>query len=102
MSSSFRSSSYSKEEDKHLCQVYLHVSQNPIIGINQSKDQFWQRISDEYHSDANVVTTSRPIGSLRKRMTLILGACSKFKACIRQVELLNPSGASEKDIVSIL
>lgn len=37
-----RSGSYSLEENTHLCYVYFDVSQNPIIGINQSQDQFDQ------------------------------------------------------------
>lgn len=27
------------DEDVHLCNVYLHIFQNPIVGINQSKDR---------------------------------------------------------------
>ena len=45
-----RSSSYTHEEDMHLCHVYLDVSQNPIIGINQSSNQFWSRVEVDYNS----------------------------------------------------
>ncbi|KAI3463693.1 hypothetical protein Pfo_020356 [Paulownia fortunei] len=43
MASNSRSSSYTCEEDIHLCHVYLDISKNLIIGIYQSKDQFWCR-----------------------------------------------------------
>ena len=43
-----RSASYSNEEDQLLCRLYLDVSQNPIIGINQSSLQFWSRIETKY------------------------------------------------------
>ncbi|XP_074561029.1 uncharacterized protein LOC141817248, partial [Curcuma longa] len=68
--------------------------------INQSKDQFWARIEKEYHADPNFVHCSRPPRSLQKRMLLMLGAVSKMKGCIRQIEHLNPSGASEQDILT--
>ncbi|XP_062119194.1 uncharacterized protein LOC133832933 [Humulus lupulus] len=47
---SIRTSSYTIEEDVHLCHVYLDISQNPIIGINQSRDQMWARVELAYHS----------------------------------------------------
>ncbi|KAK6780801.1 hypothetical protein RDI58_022985 [Solanum bulbocastanum] len=39
-----RSSEYSLNEDKLLCQIYVDISQDPITGICQSYDQFWVRI----------------------------------------------------------
>lgn len=100
MSSNSRKASYSVAEDVHLCHVYLDISQNPIIGINQSKDRFWTRVEEEYHSNTQFVNPHRPKRSLQKRMQTITSAISKLKGCIRQIENLNPSGASEQDIVS--
>ncbi|XP_074589599.1 uncharacterized protein LOC141845443 [Curcuma longa] len=97
---SSRSSSYSVEEDKHLCHVYLHISQNPIIGINQKKDQFWARVEMEYNQDPKFKNSERPRRSLQKRMNTIIAAISKLKGCIRQVEETNPNGASEEDIIN--
>ena len=103
MASQHRSSSYTNEEDLHLCHVYLDISQNPIVGINQSKDQFWARIEYDYNNPQSefTITQSRPKRSLQCRMQVILTAVGKLRGCIRQVENLNPSGASEQDIVSI-
>ncbi|XP_073152083.1 uncharacterized protein [Henckelia pumila] len=36
MDTNARSSFYSYQEDIHLCHVYLDISQDPIIDINQS------------------------------------------------------------------
>ena len=72
MSSSHRSLSYSIQEDIHLCHVYLDVSQNPIIGINQSKDQFWARVEADYHLDPMFQNQPRPRRSLQSRMSVIL------------------------------
>lgn len=99
--SSIRSASYSMEEDIFLCHVYLDVSQNPIIGINQSGDQFWKRVLVEYEKSEFFPNQPRPQRSLQTRMTTILSAVSKLRGCVNQIENKNPSGASEQDIVSI-
>ena len=98
-----RNASYRNEEDLHICHVYLDISQNPIIGINQSKDQFWSRIKYDYNNSQSEFTITQPRAkrSLQCRMQVILTTVSKLRGCIRQVENLNPSGASEQDIVSI-
>ncbi|KZV51694.1 hypothetical protein F511_29520 [Dorcoceras hygrometricum] len=50
MASSARSASYSYQEDIHLCHVYLNISQDPIKGINQSRNQFWTRVEESYNN----------------------------------------------------
>ncbi|KAJ4865964.1 Uncharacterized protein Rs2_52517 [Raphanus sativus] len=97
---SSRSLSYSIDEDMHLCHVYLDVSQNPIIGINQSKDQFWARVETEYQKSEISNQQPRPRRSLQTRMTTILSAVSKLRGCVNQIENKNPSGASEQDILN--
>ncbi|CAN6990150.1 unnamed protein product [Brassica rapa subsp. trilocularis] len=83
----------------HLCHVYLDVSQNPIIGINQSKDQFWARVENEYQISEIFNRQPRPRRSLQTRMKTILSAVSKLRGGVNQIENKNPSGASEQDIV---
>lgn len=98
-----RSSSYTNEEDLHLCHVYLDISTNSIEGINQSKDQFWSRVDHHYNNTKlDSIRQPRPKRSLQARMQVILTAVGKLRGCVRQVENLNPSGASEQDIVSII
>ncbi|KAL5741765.1 hypothetical protein ACOSP7_028497 [Xanthoceras sorbifolium] len=96
-----RSASYSNEEDQLLCHIYLDVSQNPIIGRDQSMQQFWSRIETEYHKALPVhITIVRPWRSLQKRMQVIMAAIGKLRGCIRQIEYLKPSGASEQDVLN--
>ena len=100
--SSSRSSSYTHAEDTHLCHVYLDVSQNPIIGIYQSMEMFWARIEGEFNNTRkDFMTEHRTWRSLQSRMATILPAVGKLRSCLRQIESLNPSGASEVDMVSI-
>ncbi|KAK6131080.1 hypothetical protein DH2020_035175 [Rehmannia glutinosa] len=101
MASHSRSASYDRNEDIHLCHVYLDISQNPIIGINQSKDQFWSRVAESYNSTKPyTIVQERNKRSLQCRMQVILHAVSKFRGCVRQIEILNPGGASEQDILN--
>lgn len=98
--SSVRGPSFAPEEDSHLCDVYLDISQCPIIGINQSKDTLWKRVHTQYNSTKKDHMPIRNQRALDSRMGLINKAMGKLRGAIRQVERLNPSGASEKDIVS--
>ena len=103
MALQYRSSSYTNEEDLHLCHVYLDICQNPIIEISQSKYQFWTRIEYDYNNSQSEFTITQPRSkrSLQCRMQVIITAVGKLRRCIRQIENLNPSSASEQDIVSI-
>ncbi|KAL8063384.1 hypothetical protein ABFX02_01G023700 [Erythranthe guttata] len=94
-----RTSSYSREEDLHLCHVYLDISRCPIRGA-ESKGQLWTMIDTEYHSTKpKSITQRRPIRSLCARMRVILAAIDKLKGCIQQVEDLNLVDASEQEIL---
>ncbi|KAL5798681.1 hypothetical protein ACOSQ2_003501 [Xanthoceras sorbifolium] len=96
-----RSASYSNEEDQLLCHIYLDVSQNPIIGRDQSMQQFWSRIETEYHKALPVhITIVRPWRSLQKRMQVIMATIGKLRGCVQQIEYLKPSGASEQDVLN--
>ena len=99
--SSIRSFSYSNDEDIRLCHIYLDVSQNPIIGINQTKDRFWVRVEDQFHACEPFKSNIRPRRSLESRISAIQKACAKLLGCINQIQNRNPSGASEQDVVSV-
>ncbi|KAK3228672.1 hypothetical protein Dsin_000553 [Dipteronia sinensis] len=97
-----RTSSYLHAEDTHICHVYLDTSQNPIIDTNQSKDMFWSRVeTDCNNTKPENIGESRGKRSLQCRMQTILSAVGKLRGCIRHIESLNPSGASEADIANI-
>ncbi|XP_062088471.1 glutathione S-transferase T3-like [Humulus lupulus] len=98
--SSSRTASYSLEEDMHLCHVYIDISQDPIIGRNQSGNSFWARVESEYHKNEKFSNQPRPRRSLQTRMTTIIGAIAKLRGCINQIQNKNPSGASQEDILN--
>ena len=96
-----RSAGYSTNEDVLLCGVYLDVSQDPIIGKQQSSQCFWSRVAEAYEIAKNECWESRNPRSLQCRLQVIEKAIRKLNGCYRQVENLHPSGASEQDLVSI-
>ncbi|KAH6774335.1 hypothetical protein C2S51_012739 [Perilla frutescens var. frutescens] len=94
---SSRTTNFTVAEDRHLCGVYLEVSQDLIVGKNQSKKRFWERICDRYHeSKTNSNMPNRSERSLQTRIRVIIKDCIKFLGCLTQVEALNISGANEQ------
>ncbi|KAL8523276.1 hypothetical protein ACS0TY_013307 [Phlomoides rotata] len=90
---------YTNAEDRHLVQMWLDPSQDPTVANNQSKAQFWQRIVEDYHSKKPSSNMSdRNVRSVQCRMQLIHRDCKKFNGCLRQIELMHPSGANEQII----
>ncbi|KAI7992455.1 hypothetical protein LOK49_LG12G01281 [Camellia lanceoleosa] len=86
------------EEDKNLCNAWLEISQDPVRGTNQKREKLRERISAKYHELLPSYNSgSRTTKSLQCRMALIMKAINKFRGCVRSVEHLNPSGASEID-----
>ena len=98
---SIRSSRYTITEDVLLCQVYLDISQNPIMGRYQSLDRFWTRVEEKYNETKNQQWEYRNKRSVQSRMQNIITEVKKLNGCLKQIENLNPSGASDEDIVSI-
>ncbi|KAH6768746.1 hypothetical protein C2S51_014082 [Perilla frutescens var. frutescens] len=95
-----RTSNFNPTEDKHLCRVYLDVSQDGIASNNQSKERFWSRITDNYHSQrSSPHIADRTQKSLQCCMQVMLKEVKKFNGCVQQIELLNPSGANEQTIL---
>lgn len=94
-----RKPNYTIEDDKHLCSVYMDISQDAEVGIYQKRESFWNRIEELYNLKKRPAMSERSNRSLETRMQIILSSVSKFKGCVQQVEYQHPSGCSEADIV---
>ncbi|XP_009619592.1 glutathione S-transferase T3-like [Nicotiana tomentosiformis] len=97
---SIRSVGHSVDEDLLLCQMYLDISQDLITGVYQFRDQFWSRVVDAYNNAKVFNWEIRNKKSLQHRFANIEKAVKKLNRCVRQVEMLRPSGASEQDILT--
>ncbi|XP_051139610.1 uncharacterized protein LOC127257270 [Andrographis paniculata] len=95
---SIRGGGYTHDEDVLLCQHYLDISQDPITGRQQSRDQFWDQITDAYNQTKNPDSEIRSARYVQNRIQAMEKALRKLLACIKKVEILKHSGASEIDI----
>ncbi|XBI94219.1 hypothetical protein VPH35_030906 [Triticum aestivum] len=95
-----RTSNYSTNDDKLLCNTYLQVSRDPSIGGDQSRDAYWGRMK-EYFDDHNMSGIDRSERSLRSRWSTINSDCQKWAATQKSVDKINPSGTNEDDRFNI-
>ncbi|KAM3240816.1 hypothetical protein ACQJBY_054071 [Aegilops geniculata] len=95
-----RAGNYSTTDDKLLCNTYLHVSKDPSIGGDQSRDAYWGRMTEHYnaHNKSGIYRSER---SLRSRWSTINSDCQKWAAAQKSVDKINPSGTNEEDRFNI-
>jgi hypothetical protein len=93
-----RSKNFTLKEDEMLVSAWLNVSLDPVRGANQSKDTYWKRIHDYFHSKKDF-ESDRTQSSLMSRWSSILHDCNIFAGCVSKVEARNQSGASVDDKV---
>lgn len=43
-----RAKNYSQDEEIQVCRSWMHISQDPIVGVQQNKTKFWERIEDDF------------------------------------------------------
>ncbi|CAD6254445.1 unnamed protein product [Miscanthus lutarioriparius] len=91
-----RSKNFTLKEDEMLVSAWLNVSLDPVRGANQSKDTYWKRIHDYFHSKKDF-ESHRTQSSLMSRWSSILHDCNIFAGCVSKVEARNQSGASVDD-----
>ncbi|KAG5529002.1 hypothetical protein RHGRI_029610 [Rhododendron griersonianum] len=75
---SIRGKGFTMVEDEALCRAYLAISQDPIIGTNQTMANLWERIRLCFSSQADV-DCNRTAVSLMKRWSKIQKAMAEAK-----------------------
>ncbi|KAG0531891.1 hypothetical protein BDA96_04G061300 [Sorghum bicolor] len=91
-----RSKNFTIKEDEMLVSSWLNVSLDPVRGVNQSKDTYWKRIHNYFHSKKEFESDCTQ-SSLMSRWSSILHDCNIFAGCVSKVEGRNQSGASVDD-----
>ncbi|KUF85495.1 DNA-directed RNA polymerase II subunit rpb3 [Phytophthora nicotianae] len=95
-----RGVNYKPVEDKVLCEAWLSVSCNPINGIYQSGDDFYNKVKKAFDTElARLKSTvaERPVPSLNSQFQTISQAVSKFVACHEKDLRVCQSGRSPSD-----
>jgi hypothetical protein len=96
-----RASNYTIEEDRLLCQIWLAIGIDPVVGTDETRDTYWVRMK-EYFDARNTSGTERTDRSLRSRWRIINTDCRQWSGALAGVDLINPSGTNDVDMVSCL
>jgi hypothetical protein len=94
-----RTANYTMEEDRLLCQTWLQIAMDPMVGTYQSRDTYWMRMKN-YFDLHNTSGNERTDRSLWSRWRIINTECQKWAGALVTVDALNPSGTGEVDRVS--
>ncbi|XBH57987.1 hypothetical protein VPH35_079504 [Triticum aestivum] len=93
---SIRTGSYTQDEDKLICQVWMEISQDPRTGAQQKGIVFWTRVDKTFHErkmfEPYQISSNRGIGSIQKRWLFIQQECNKYQAAFESVEARPVSG----------
>ena len=93
-----REGNYSTTDDKLLCNTYLHVSKDPSIGGDQSRDAYWLRMKEHFDL-CNMSGIDLSARSLRSRWSTINRDCQQWAAAQKAVDKFNPSGSKCQFII---
>jgi hypothetical protein len=100
-SKSKRGNNYTNLEDIQLCNSWIHISNDPIIGNQQSGKTYWERIANDFHMNRDFESDRTP-NSLEPRFGIILKECMKFQGYYEEVQRRHPSGIPYQEHVSDL
>jgi hypothetical protein len=94
-----RSSNFNRTEDVQLCISWQSISSDSIIGNEQPRKAYWQRIAEHYHANRDF-ESDRNANSLEHRWGNIQKEVRKFQGCYDQIERRHPSGIPHQELVS--
>ncbi|PLW21426.1 hypothetical protein PCANC_03847 [Puccinia coronata f. sp. avenae] len=88
---------YSDKEDIQLCELWLDVTQDPVVGTNQTGDGFWNCITKKYMI-ANPCGTQEPLVHPSRSHQQVLGVYPQKRFCAYCL-LQNPGQRSKVEQV---
>jgi hypothetical protein len=95
-----RGSNFSTAEDCQLARSWLNISQAPGTGVGQKPSTFWERVEAHFHQHLGGENGCRRSSrSLATKWGVIQHDVAKFVGVYAAIKDLNPSGASEDDMV---
>jgi hypothetical protein len=92
-----RGKAFTPALDIAICNAYLCISQDSVVGNSQSQSVFWSRVLDEYTN--NTKDDARTINSIQTRWRDIQKLCGKWSGYVKSIEAKNQSGQTEADKV---
>jgi hypothetical protein len=99
---SARALNFTEAEDVQLCNSFLAVSFDSVVGTNQNAKALWDRVLLDYNNridgDLQGTRTATPLSN--RWVNVINPRCSFFSGCLTQVKNGIPSGTNVADDVS--
>ncbi|XP_065868206.1 uncharacterized protein [Euphorbia lathyris] len=92
-------SGFTRDDDVLLCSLYVEMMQDTINKRKKDKGNTWRRVETAYNAREQTKLKYRNWKSLECRYYKIEGAVKMLKGCLRQIEQMNPNGASDRDIM---
>jgi hypothetical protein len=75
--------------------MWLNITQDPVIGINQTGNGFWNCVTKKYLK--KMLHPNQTAVGLKNQWAALQAAINKFSACVRQVTLANQTGTTNED-----
>ena len=72
--SAARGKSFTSEQDEAICRAYLSVTEDPIVGNSQPRNQFWNRVLLGYVEKTS--DNQRTEASMKSRWQIIQKCCN--------------------------
>jgi hypothetical protein len=86
-------------EDEVLCEAWSIVSQDTVIGTNQSGMEMWRRMQSVFKSELPRNPADRTPDALASRWKLIQRFLNKFNGLVIAIEKDPPSGSTHESRV---
>ena len=100
-----RGAGFTEKEDECLCDTWMEVGQNTIVGAEMKGNTYWRRMYKNFHERAILppysMVTKRTEVSIQKRFGLISSECSKFTGSFDHAVARPQSGIGIGDLVSV-
>ncbi|XP_042042955.1 glutathione S-transferase T3-like [Salvia splendens] len=91
---------YSPEETLWLARNFVDISEEPVIGNQQSDKVFWERIAQKYNAGRPRGTLERSYVKLRKHWGRVQREMTKWNGKWTNVVQMWPSGHIKMDLVA--
>jgi hypothetical protein len=104
-----RKGNFTKDEDLQLCQSWLTISQDSVIGNGQTRDALWERITTDFQTHMKEffakkktpeLYVERQLGSLQARWGPLNKAVNKYVGDLAKCKTFHGSGKSAVDIAA--
>lgn len=94
------------EECGNLAPTWLDASEDPIVGIDQTSQWFFNGIYDNFTNLSSAGASNKQYGGRGHRATrakwdAISSDCQKFRQALRFIRACKPTGVTEDQILSM-